>query len=266
MLALLLENFCWRAGRRALARPAEAGWIVSSEPVIEHYIYSCASLTILEPVCWICIIRDYTKRVRQQRRLSHLLFINVIMILGLVGVGLFSNSLSVLAAGGDFVVDSLAIALGLFAVHRRDTQGDEKATTYVALINAGMLTGITLYVIVQAVHRLLTHSPEIHALPVFIVAALSAIAMGLGVFILGKGAGNEDLHMRSVLLDTASDGLSAVGVAIVGVVILLTHKYYWLDSVAAIIISLIVGYSAIRLLEQVVSSLTTGNPLEIDND
>ncbi|MBC7581879.1 cation transporter [Aeromicrobium sp.] len=202
----------------------------------------------------------------QKRRLIYLLFINVLMITGLVLVGLYSNSLSVLAAGGDFIADSLAIALGLFAIHRRDNHGDEKVTTYVALVNAGMLVLITFYVPIQAVGRLMTKSPEIHAQPVFIVAILSAVAMALGVYVLGKGAGNEDLHMRSVFLDTASDGISALGVALVGIVIAITHNYYWLDSVAAILISLIIGYGAIKLLFDVVKSIRTGQPMQTDDD
>lgn len=202
----------------------------------------------------------------QKRRLSYLLLLNIVMILGLVFVGLYSNSLSVLAAGGDFIADSLAIALGLFAVNRRDVHKDEKATTYVALINAAMLLIITLFVLVQAIIRLLNRSPEIQALPVLIVALLSAITMGVGIFILGRGAGNEDLHMRSVFLDTASDGLSAVGVAVIGLVILLTHGYYWLDSAAAIFISLIIGYGAVRLLIDVTKSFKTGQPVLINDD
>ncbi len=202
----------------------------------------------------------------QKRRLSYLLLLNIVMIFGLVTVGLYSNSLSVLAAGGDFIADSLAIALGLFAVHRRDVHKDEKATTYVALINASMLLAITAFVVVQAIHRLLNHSPEINALPVLVVALLSAMTMGIGILILGKGAGNEDLHMRSVFLDTASDGLSAIGVAVVGLVILITHRYYWLDSAAAIFISLIIGYGAVRLLIDVTKSFKSGQPVHIDQD
>ena len=202
----------------------------------------------------------------QKHRLSYLLLLNIVMILGLVSVGLYSNSLSVLAAGGDFIADSLAIALGLFAVNRRDVHKDEKATTYVALINAAMLLIITVFVLVQAILRLLNNSPEINALPVLIVALLSAISMGVGVLILGKRAGNEDLHMRSVFLDTASDGLSAIGVAVVGLVILLTHNYYWLDSAAAVFISLIIGYGAIRLLIDVTKSFKTGQAVRIDDD
>lgn len=159
----------------------------------------------------------------QQRRLSYLLSLNIAMILGLVIVGLTSHSLGVLAAGGDFVADSLAITLGLMAVHLRDKHGQHRAPTYVALINGLLLLGITAFVLVEAVERLLTHNPEVHGLPVLIMSLISTAVMVLGVIILGKGAANEDLHMRSVLLDTLSDGLAALSVAVVGAVIYFSH-------------------------------------------
>lgn len=191
----------------------------------------------------------------QQKRLSLVLMLNVIMIGGLLLVGLRSHSLGVLAAGGDFIADSLAIGLGLFAVHMRDRHNSPQATTYVALINATLLLGITVFVLIQGVDRLLTHTPAVNGLSVCIVSLTSAMVMVAGVFILGSGAGKEDLHMRSVLLDTISDGLAAAAVAIVGAIIFFTHGVYWLDSAAAVAISLVIGYGAVNLLRDVYVSL-----------
>jgi len=63
------------------------------------------------------------------------------MIVGLVLVGLLSHSISVLAAGGDFVADSFALALGILAVYLRDRHGNMQAPTYVALVNGLLLLG-----------------------------------------------------------------------------------------------------------------------------
>jgi cobalt-zinc-cadmium efflux system protein len=202
----------------------------------------------------------------QARRLMYLLLLNLVMIAGLVLVGSFSHSLSVLAAGGDFVADSFAIALGIFAVYMRDKHGKSRAPGYVALINGLLLLGVTVLVCVEAVSRLIGGSPEVHGLPVLIVAVVSTVAMAAGVLVLGRGAGNEDLHMRSVLLDTASDGLSAAGVAVVGGIMYVAHGLYWLDAAAAIAISVVIAYGAVRLLRDVCLSLRHGNDLELGDD
>lgn len=181
-------------------------------------------------------------------------------------MGLASHSLGLLAASGDFIADSLAIALGIFAVHRRDKHGDVLATTYVALCNGTILIGVITAVIYGSIHRLLTSSPEVHGLPVLVVSAISAVVMFTGALILGKDSGSEDLHMRSVLLDTLADGLAATGVAVVGAIIFFSHGIYWLDSVAAIAISLFIAFGAIRLLADVSRSLHQHEPLRLADE
>ena len=142
----------------------------------------------------------------QRRRLSLLLGLNAGMIALLVVVGLLSHSLGVLAAGGDYIADSAAILLGIIAVTIRDRAASQsRATTYVALIDGFLLVIITGWVIVEAGRRLLTGTPEIHGLPVLLVSALAIVVMLVGAVILGRDAGREDLHMRSVMLDTLSD-------------------------------------------------------------
>ena len=188
------------------------------------------------------------------------------MIAGLIIVGITAHSLGVLAAGGDFVADSLAIILGLVAVHLRDSHGKHQAPTYVALVNGSLLLIVTAIVLFQAISRLVNQNPEVHGFPVLIVSATSALVMVAGVLILGKGAGNEDLHMRSVLLDTISDGLAALAVALVGAIIFITKGNYWLDSAVAILVSLVILYGAIKLLKDVVTALRFKSELKLDKD
>jgi cobalt-zinc-cadmium efflux system protein len=213
-------------------------------------------------------VRVGTERSRsQRRRLTILLALNVAMIVGLVIVGLLAHSLGVLAAGGDYVADSAAIALGILAVVVRERVGPHsKAPTYVAAVNGIALLVVTALVLLEAVRRLLHGTPEIHGLPVLIVSAIATAVMVAGVFVLGTGAGEEDLHMRSVLLDTVSDALASAGVAVSGAIIYFTGRYFWLDSVLSLVIAVVIGVGAIRLLAAVVTALRTGADLDIDDD
>jgi cobalt-zinc-cadmium efflux system protein len=194
--------------------------------------------------------------VKQTTRLSIVLALNIAMITGLLFVGLSSHSLGVLAAGGDYLLDCSAITLGLLAIYIRDrANGRSKATTIVALINSVFLLIITSYVVFEAVHRLSTDTPEINALPVLIVSSIAAVVMVIGAFIIGGDDDDNDLHMRSVLLDTISDAVAAAALAITGVIILVTKGFYWADSVVALMIAIVIAYQALKLLRDVVREL-----------
>ncbi len=203
----------------------------------------------------------------QRRRLTIVLTLNLAMIVGLVVVGLSARSLGVLAAGGDYVADSTAIGLGILAVAIRDRSGQQsKAPTVVAGLNGGALLVVSVLVFVAGVRRLVDGTPPIHGLPVLVVSAVAAAVMLVGVFVLGTGAGREDLHMRSVLLDTISDAVASAAVAASGLVIYLTGRLYWLDSALSVVISVLIGVGAARLLRDVVGALRTGTPLDLDDD
>ena len=194
--------------------------------------------------------------MKQETRLTLVLLLNLAMIGGLVVVGLSSHSLGVLAAAGDYIADSAAIVLGLIAIYiSRHPHGYPKATAIVALINSVFLLAVTLFVIFGAIERLIFHTPEIEALPVIIVSVIGAIVMIAGIFILGNDDSKEDLHMRSVMLDTISDAVASAAVAVTGGIILATKGFYWLDSAVALIIGLVIGYQAVKLLKDVIKEL-----------
>lgn len=203
----------------------------------------------------------------QRRRLTIVLALNLAMIAALVIVGIAARSLGVLAAGGDYVADSAAIALGILAVTLRARDGEQsKAPTYVAGINATALLAVSAFVLVAGIRRLVNGTPEVHGLPVLVVSAVATAVMLGGVFVLGTGAGSEDLHMRSVLLDTISDAVASAAVAIGGAVIYVTSRYYWIDSALSVVIAVVIGAGAVHLLRDVVRALRTGAALNLDDD
>jgi cobalt-zinc-cadmium efflux system protein len=192
--------------------------------------------------------------------------LNLAMIAALVIAGLAAHSLALVSEGGDFFADSAALGLGLLAIHLRDRHQNENATTWVALINGLWLLLLSGWVAVAAVLRLVHGSPEVHGLPVLITSAIAALLMFVAAAILGADAGSEDLHMRSILLDTLADGAAAAVVAIVGAVIAIADRWFWLDAVAAALVSVIVAVSAVRLLVDVVTALHSGAPYVPEDD
>jgi len=185
----------------------------------------------------------------QDRRLGLVLAINVAMVAGLLTVGLLAHSLGVLASGADYLGDALGAGLSLAALRlSRREHGHPRATTLAALANSSFLLIVTLTVAGEAIHRLITGAPSIHGLPVAIISVIAAAAMIGCAFILGDVEG--DLSMESVMLDTVADAAAAIGVAISGAIILATSGTYWLDSLVALLIAIVVAYHALRLMRR----------------
>ncbi|HEY8318518.1 MAG TPA: cation transporter [Amnibacterium sp.] len=202
----------------------------------------------------------------QARRLSIVLALNLALVVGLAIAGLAVGSVSLLATAADCVGDAFALALGLLAVHLRDRHGRAGATNVVALVNVVVLLVASAGVLVEAATRLLHGTPEVPGLPILIGGVVTAVVLGVGVLVIGTDAGGEDLHMRSVLLDTASDSVAAGAVAVAGAVIALAQGLYWLDPAVGAVIALVVIVGAIRLLVDVVRALRTGTVVQVGPD
>ena len=195
-------------------------------------------------------------QMTQEQRLVLVLMLNLGMIAGLLIVGISSHSLGVLAAGGDYLADAAAIGISIMAIHvNRRPYGFQKATSYAALTNVVFLLIVTAFVVVEALHRLSTHTSQIEALPIVIVSVIAATVMVISALILGGDTDEKDLNMKSVMLDTVADAASAVSVAITGGIIFAMNGYYWLDPVVALLVAAIIGYHALKLLREVLTEM-----------
>ena len=191
----------------------------------------------------------------KDKRLALVLALNLAMVLALVLVGLAAHSLGVLAAGGDYLGDAAGVALSLLALRmNRDRHGHPRATTYAALANASFLLLVTSVVIAEALDRLISGAPHVDGLPVIVVSLIAGVVMGVCALVIGT-VEEGDLNMRSVMLDTAADGVSAVGVAASGAIILALEGGYWLDPAVALGIAAIIAYHALDLIRDALTAL-----------
>ena len=190
----------------------------------------------------------------KEARLALVLAINLVMVGGLLTVGLLSRSLGVLASGADYFGDALGAGLALIAQRAaRRRPGRNKGISLAALVNSGLLLAVTIVVAVEAVRRLVNGTPTIHGLPVILISVLAAAAMIGCALILGDV--EDDLSMQSVMLDTVADAAAAIGVAVSGAIILATGATFWLDSTVALVIALVVGYHALKLMRRALAGL-----------
>jgi cobalt-zinc-cadmium efflux system protein len=205
--------------------------------------------------------------VSQRSRLSIVLGLNVALIAVLVAVGVKAHSVGVIAAAGDTAGDSAALVLGLVAVTVRDRTTHPRrslAIPIVALINAGALLIVSVVVAAEAVRRLIRGVPEVRGLPVLIVSVITMVVLLAGAWVLGASAADEDIHMRSVLLDTLADAVAAGAVAVAGAVIAFTGRFFWLDPALALVIAAIVAVPAAALCRKAIAALR-GEDVDFDD-
>lgn len=195
------------------------------------------------------------------------LLANLALVGVLIAVGASAHSLGVWAEGADYLADAAAIGVSLFAIrlssrppspHRPN--GFPKATRHAAGVNAGWLLVLSGLVAAGAIDRISTGLRQVHGLPVLIVSGVAALVMVGGALLLGGDVGvddedHDDLNIHAVLLDTAADAAAAAGVAVTGAVIYATGANYWLDPAVALLIAVVVGYHAVRLLVRIRASL-----------
>ena len=199
-------------------------------------------------------------------RLTVVLVLNLGLVAGLVAVGVTAHSIAVLAEGGDYLLDAAGVGVALLAIRlaarpatRARPEGYPNATTVAALVNAGWLLILELFVAAAALDRLVTRRVPVDGLAVLVVSGVAAVVMLAGALVLrgdeDEGDEEGDLSVAAVLLDTVADAAAAAGVAAVGAVILVTGGWYWLDPAVALVIAIVIAYHALVLLRKVVRRL-----------
>ena len=191
-------------------------------------------------------------------RLTVVLALNLILVIGLVVVGVSAHSLGVLAAGADYFADATAIGVALLAIWlskrpptARRPRGYPRANVVAALVNGGWLFVLSVLIVVGAVDRLIAGTPSVHGLPVLIASGIAAAVILGGDLDDGDDENDERLSLRAVLLSSVADAAAAAGVAITGAIILVTGRFDWLDPTVALVIAVVIGYHALRLLMEV---------------
>jgi cobalt-zinc-cadmium efflux system protein len=123
----------------------------------------------------------------------------------------------------------------------------------------------------EAVRRF-SHPGHVEGGIVVIVATLAGLTNLASALILrGHGHGHDhgterDLNMRSALLHMFGDAAASAGVAVAGVVILVTGSWDWLDPAVSLGISALIAVQAWQLLRASAEVLLESTPAGLDLD
>ena len=177
--------------------------------------------------------------------------------------GLRAHSLALLSEAGHNVSDFLALLLSFAAVYFQSRPADDQRTfgyqragVLAAFLNAGTLVVISLWIGVEAIHRL---SAPVAVQPrlMMIVAAAGVLMNGIIAALLWGVA--RDVNLRSAFLHMAGDTLSTAAVIAGGAGILFTGQS-WIDPALSLVIAALILWSSAGIVRETLNILLEGTP------
>jgi cobalt-zinc-cadmium efflux system protein len=200
---------------------------------------------------------------RTQTVLRFSLAATLVYVLVTFIAGLRAHSLALLSESGHNVSDFLALLLSFAAVYFQSrpadhsrTFGYQRAGVLAAFVNAATLILISIWIAIEAIHRL---SAPVAVQPrlMMIVAAAGVVMNGVIAALLWGVA--RDVNLRSAFLHMAGDTLSTAAVIAGGAGILYTGRN-WIDPVLSLVIAGLILWTSIDIVRETLNILLEGTP------
>jgi cobalt-zinc-cadmium efflux system protein len=205
---------------------------------------------------------------RHRKRLIAVLAITLAVVLVQVVGAALSGSLSLLADAGHMLSDAAGVTIALLAAWIAGrpasdlrTYGYQRAEVLAALANALILIVISVVIFSEAIRRI-GSTPEVHTGIMLFAAILGLVANVVSLVIL-HGAHRESLNVRGAYLEVLGDLLGSFAVIAAAVIILLTG-YQAADTIASVVIALMILPRAWTLLRDVVDVLLEATPKGVE--
>jgi cobalt-zinc-cadmium efflux system protein len=151
-------------------------------------------------------------------------------------------------------MDVVALAIALAAsiqstrpANSRQTFGFARLEILAALANGGLLFGVTIAIVIEAIKRFAAPvEPEAGVMSV--IAAIGLLVnLSIGVMLIRGSHGN--LNIRAAILHVAGDALGAIAVIAGGALILATHQA-WIDPALSLLVSAIIVAGVVGIVQR----------------
>lgn len=177
--------------------------------------------------------------------------------------GFISGSLMIIGDGVHMTSDAISLILSLVAAimatksaTNKRTFGYKRFEPIAAFINGLSLILIPIYIIYEAVNRMIT-PVEIIPMQMMTVGIIGLLINALVGYILSKGDAN--LNMRSAILHVFADMITSLSAVIVALAIIF-FDLVWLDPIGSIITSAIIIRGGIAITKESFNILMEGTP------
>jgi cobalt-zinc-cadmium efflux system protein len=187
-----------------------------------------------------------------------------------LAAGFLTGSLALLSDAGHMVSDSIGLAVALVAsavaarpATDRHTFGFRRVEVLAALFNGVLLTVVAVSITVEAARRLAApETVEVLAGPMLVVAAIGLVANAATLLLL-RGGDRQSLNMRGAYLEVLGDLLGSI-LTVAAAVSLLLFSLPQADTIASLLIAVLIAPRAFLLLRDVARVLTESAPRETD--
>jgi cobalt-zinc-cadmium efflux system protein len=176
--------------------------------------------------------------------------------------GYLANSLALLAEAAHMLADSASLALAVIAVRTARRPADERRTyghrryqPLAAFVNGQLLLLLTVWVVYEAIRRLL-HVPVVNGRLMFAIAVLGGVA-NLVAFLVLSGA--RSLNERGARAHVLSDLLGSAAASVAAIIILLTG-WTIADPLLSLLVSALILRSAWAITRESADVLLEGVP------
>ena len=204
------------------------------------------------------------------RGLIGAVFINILLTLAQVIGGIISGSLSLIADALHNLSDAASLGIALFArtigrkpADKTKSFGYQRAEVIAALINLTLLITVSLYLIYEAVWRIV--EPQVVTGLIIVVVAGVAFVVDMVTALITFRMSKNSLNMKAAFLHNLADALTSIGVIIAGALILL-YQWYWVDTLLTFLIAGFVLWQGIIMLPKTIHLLMEGTPENLSSD
>ncbi len=197
-------------------------------------------------------------------RLLVTLILNLIITVAEIIGGIISGSLSLISDALHNFSDGIAVVISYIAIRLNQkpksphyTFGLKRAQIIAAIINAGVLVAISVYLFLESYHRFVSPEP-IRASLMIGVAVIGLLANTLGTLLLRAGA-KDNMNIRSAYLHLLSDAVSSMGVILGGIAIYFWNVF-WVDPLLTILISIYILKESFHILKDAINIVLMASP------
>nr|PZN24038.1 MAG: cation transporter [Pseudomonadota bacterium] len=211
---------------------------------------------------------DHDHSTTPRRALGTALAITLAFMVVEVGVGVYANSLALIADAGHMLADAGALALALVASRfaerprtQRTTYGLRRAEVLAAFVNGMALAGVAVLIVKEAVERWL--EPVVVVGTPMLLTAAAGLVVNLGVALLLLRSQKSSINVRAAFAHVLSDALGSCAAILAGLAVVF-FGWYRADPVLSIAIALLVAYSGYRVLRETSGILLESAPPHLD--